>query len=180
MQKMVPVRSVVLGARALVAALGGLYITFAQGKGWHQTLLILALYCIGQLVVLALAFALERDRGEFLAALPGAALALAVAILASMDNSNEPPVYNKVHWLLIIWGLLSGAFELWQARRSGASFKQGSETYIGAVLALLLAAALLLVPEIDIIATEGMLGAYLIINAVNYGIAATSPKSPRG
>lgn len=163
-----------------MAALGGLYITFAQNKGWYPTLLILALYCVGQLVVLAFAYALERDRSEFLASLPSAALALAVAILASVNNTNEPPIYDKIHWLLIIFGLLSGAFGLWQARRGGATLKQGGEGYISAILGLLLAAVLLLVPEMDIIATEGMFGAYLIINAVNLGIAATSPKPTRG
>lgn len=168
---------ITLGFKALISLAGGLVITFSQSKSPGQVLHVLAAYAIGHVVLLGIGVLAKLKREELLAQLPMATFATIIAVIASLGNSNEPPMYDKVHWLIITWGLISGAFGIWQVRRVGVDSRAGKDWGISASLVLALAAGFLMFPNLDIITTEGFFGAFLVIDGVHLALAATGPRN---
>jgi hypothetical protein len=77
-------------------------------------------------------------------------------------------------FLVAGWGLITGAFELYLARRSGFATRSGKDNLISAVLSLGVGLLFLIVP-LDIVSAVGFFGAYLVLSAVHLGISATTP-----
>ena len=168
---------VTLGFRALASLAGGMVITFSQSKGPLQVLLVLAGLAIAQVLALAIGALVKVKRDELLSQMPLATFAAIIAVLALLNNSNTAEQFDKARWLLIIWGLISGAFGVWQVRRLGFASRAGKDWAISAGLALALAGTYLLIPQMDIITMEGLFGAYLVIDGVHLALAATGPRS---
>ena len=77
--------------------------------------------------------------------------------------------------LTATWGLISGAFGLYQARRFGFRALIGRDHLLSSIFALVLG-ALFLGVELDAVSAVGFFGAYLALDGVHWGIAAASPK----
>jgi len=107
--------------------------------------------------------------------LPVAALALIVGLFAFLATQEVPGHRAAFLALVAAWGLISGAFELYQARRLGFRTLRGRDVLISASLGLLLGVVFLAVP-LDIVSAVGFFGAYLAITGVHLGIAASSAK----
>ncbi|MEN9965714.1 MAG: hypothetical protein RJA60_711, partial [Actinomycetota bacterium] len=99
-------------------------------------------------------------------------VALLIGIFA-LSASNDEMAFK---FLVTGWAIIAGAFELFQARRSGFRTTSGRDLLINACFSLLLALLFLLAP-LDIVSQVGFFGAYLMMSGVHIGIAAASPAS---
>ncbi|MEN9715437.1 MAG: hypothetical protein RJA35_904 [Actinomycetota bacterium] len=162
-----------LTLRTAVSLVVGLVITFAQAHTAGLGLTALASYGVGLALIGLLAYLLQRKTKEALLNLPLSALAMAVGLVAALAPASEALTYLR--FLIVAWGLLSGAYELYLAVRTGRKTVRGKEQTISAILALILGAFYLAVPlrELDAV---GFFGAYLIVSAVHLGIAAASER----
>jgi len=94
------------------------------------------------------------------------------AFLAAQSGQGELEAFLA---LTATWGLISGAFGLYQARRFGFKVLAGRDHLLSSLFALVLG-ALFLAVELDPVSAVGFFGAYLVLDGVHWGIAATSPK----
>ena len=161
--------------RALVAFGLGVFITFSQSHSADVGLVVLGVF--GLLTGLSgTVIALVRRGSGALQELPMATLATLIglfALLALGTESGQPAAFKA---LVAAWGLISGAFALYQARRLGFKDSSGRDHLISAVFALLLG-ILFLAVDLDIVSAVGFFGAYLALEGVHQGIAAATPKS---
>jgi hypothetical protein len=103
------------------------------------------------------------------------ATALIVGLAALLVPATDPDASGLVFVYIVTgWGLISGAFEMYLARRSGFASRFGKDSLISASLSLLIGLLFLAVP-LDIISAVGFFGAYLVLSAVHLGISATTP-----
>jgi peptidoglycan/LPS O-acetylase OafA/YrhL len=120
--------------------------------------------------------ALAAKKNAGLQELPVATLATLIgifALLALMTGDGQHAAFNA---LVAAWGLIFGAFALYQARRWGFSDVRGRDFLISAIFALLLG-ALFLAVDLDVVSAVGFFGAYLALDGVHLGIAAATPKA---
>jgi uncharacterized membrane protein HdeD (DUF308 family) len=98
-------------------------------------------------------------------------------MFAALAFSNTPNQLSAFLSLVSAWGIISGAFELYQARRNGFKTASGKDYLMSAVFALVLGLLFLAVP-LDEVSAVGFFGAYLALSGVHLGIAAASvPKA---
>jgi hypothetical protein len=104
-----------------------------------------------------------------------ATLATLVGIFALLAAQSEQGQMAAFVALVATWGLISGAFGLYQARRFGFKELQGRDHLLSSIFALLLG-ALFLGVDLDPVSAVGFFGAYLALDGVHWGIASASPK----
>jgi uncharacterized membrane protein HdeD (DUF308 family) len=154
--------------KAAVSFGAGIFITFSQSHSPEVGLYTLAVY--GLIVGLSsVALAFGRKIEGALQELPMATLATLIGIFALLAAQSEQGQ------LTATWGLISGAFGLYQARRFGFKELQGRDHLLSSIFALVLG-ALFLGVELDPVSAVGFFGAYLALDGVHWGIAAASPK----
>jgi hypothetical protein len=121
----------------------------------------------------ALAFARKVEGA--LQELPMATLATLIGLFALLAAQSQSGQLAAFVALTATWGLISGAFGLYQARRFGFKEILGRDHLLSSIFALLLG-VLFLAVELDPVSAVGFFGAYLALDGVHWGIAAASPK----
>lgn len=160
--------------RAAVSFGAGIFITFSQSHSAVVGLYTLAVY--GMVIGLsstALAFARKVEGA--LQELPMATLATLIGLFALLAAQSQSGQLAAFVALTATWGLISGAFGLYQARRFGFKELLGRDHLLSSIFALLLG-VLFLAVELDPVSAVGFFGAYLALDGVHWGIAAASPK----
>lgn len=152
----------------------GVFITFSQSHSAQTGLVALAGYGLALGIVGAIIAMFKRSGLGPLQELPMAVLATLVGLFALLASFNDEAAYPAFIALITAWGLISGAFELYQTRRLGFKTPRGNESLISAILALLLG-ALFLAVDLDVVSAVGFFGAYLTLSGVHLGIAGFAP-----
>ncbi|MFM5905928.1 MAG: hypothetical protein ACKORF_07520 [Micrococcales bacterium] len=165
-----------LALRAALSLALGLVITFKQDHSAHLGLKVLAAYGLGIAAIAVVTAVLGRTSFAAIEAIPVAVVASVIGVLAILANdTNEAPIYDRFNNLVAAWGLISGVYELYLARRAGFRTISGKDSLLSSVLALALGVLFLLEPiRMDITTGVGFLGAYLVMSSVHLGIAAAS------
>ena len=165
----------VFAARAAISFGVGIFITFNQSHSAATGLLALAIFGLGYAVLNGIG-SLVWGKGIFsIENLPLTLAAVIVGLAALLAPATEPNAAALVFVYLVTgWGLISGALEMYLARRSGFVTRFGKDSLISASLSLLVGLLFLAVP-LDIISAVGFFGAYLVLSAVHLGISATTP-----
>ena len=165
----------VFAARAAISFGVGIFITFNQSHSAVTGLLALAIFGIGFALLNAIASTVWGKGLFSLENFPLTLAALIVGLAALLVPATDPEASALVFVYLVTgWGLISGAFEMYLARRSGFATRFGKDSLISASLSLLVGLLFLAVP-LDIISAVGFFGAYLVLSAVHLGISATTP-----
>jgi hypothetical protein len=165
----------VFAARAAISFGVGIFITFNQSHSAATGLLSLAIFGIGFALLNAVASTLWGKGLFSLENFPLTLAALIVGLAALLVPATDPEASALAFVYLVTgWGLISGAFEMYLARRSGLATRFGKDSLISASLSLLVGLLFLAVP-LDIISAVGFFGAYLVLSAVHLGISATTP-----
>ena len=165
----------VFAARAAIYFGVGIFITFNQSHSAATGLLSLGIFGIGFALLNGIG-SVVWGKGIFsLENFPLTLTALIVGLAALLVPATEPNASALVFVYLVTgWGLISGAFEMYLARRAGFATRFGKDSLISASLSLLVGMLFLAVP-LDIISAVGFFGAYLVLSAVHLGISATTP-----
>ena len=165
----------VFAARAAISFGVGIFITFNQSHSAATGLLALAIFGIGYAVLNGIG-SVVWGKGLFsLENFPLTLAALIVGLAALLVPASDPEATGLVFVYLVTgWGLISGAFEMYLARRSGFATRFGKDSLISASLSLVVGLLFLAVP-LDIISAVGFFGAYLVLSAVHLGISAGTP-----
>jgi hypothetical protein len=165
----------VFAARAAISFGVGIFITFNQSHSAATGLLALAIFGLGYAVLNGIG-SVVWGKGIFsIENFPLTLAALIIGTAAILVPVTEPNVAALIFVYLVTgWGLISGAFEMYLARRSGFTSRFGKDSLISASLSLLVGLLFLAVP-LDIISAVGFFGAYLVLSAVHLGISATTP-----
>jgi hypothetical protein len=165
----------VFAARAAISFGVGIFITFNQSHSAATGLLALAIFGLGYAVLNGIG-SVVWGKGIFsIENFPLTLAALIIGLAALLVPSSDPEASALVFVYLVTgWGLISGAFEMYLARRSGFATRFGKDSLISASLSLLVGLLFLAVP-LDIISAVGFFGAYLVLSAVHLGISATTP-----
>ena len=172
-------------ARAAVSLAVGLFLTFSQSHGAEIGLLALGIFGLGFAVLNGFASVIFQKGLAAIENVPLTMVALLVGIFALMAPNSIGGVLDQTlnsttsdvlafKFLVTGWGIIAGAFELYQARRAGLKSPAGRDLLINASFGLLLALLFLLAP-LDIVSQVGFFGAYLLMSGVHGGISATSP-----
>ncbi len=166
---------IVFAARAAISFGVGIFITFNQSHSAATGLLALAIFGIGYAVLNGIG-SVVWGKGIFsLENFPLTLAALIVGLAALLVPATDPEASGLVFVYLVTgWGLISGAFEMYLARRTGFATRFGKDSLISAILSLIVGLLFLAVP-LDIISAVGFFGAYLVLSAVHLGISATTP-----
>ena len=165
----------VFAARAAISFGVGIFITFNQSHSAATGLLALAIFGLGYAVLNGIG-SVVWGKGIFsIENFPLTLAALILGLAALLVPATNPEASALVFVYLVTgWGLISGAFEMYLARRSGFATRFGKDSLISASLSLLVGLLFLAVP-LDIISAVGFFGAYLVLSAVHLGISATTP-----
>ena len=172
-------------ARAAVSLAVGLFLTFSQSHGAEIGLLALGIFGLGFAVLNGFASVIFQKGLAAIENVPLTMVALLVGIFALQAPNSIVGVVDQTlnsatsdalafKFLVTGWGIIAGAFELYQARRAGFKTPAGRDLLINASFGLLLALLFLLAP-LDIVSQVGFFGAYLLMSGVHGGISATSP-----
>ena len=161
---------IALAARAAISLAVGLFLTFSQSHGAEIGLLALGVFGLSFAVFNGLASVIFQKGLAAIENVPLVMVALLIGIFA-LSASNDELAFK---FLVTGWAIIAGAFELFQARRSGFRTTTGRDLLINACFSLLLALLFLLAP-LDIVSQVGFFGAYLMMSGVHIGIAAASP-----
>jgi multisubunit Na+/H+ antiporter MnhC subunit len=168
--------NIVLALRAAVSFAVGIFITFNQSHSATTGLLSLAIFGIGYALLNAIGGSIWGKGLAAIENLPLTIVALIVGALALLVPSTDPLAQQLVFTYLVTgWGLISGAFELYLARRDGFATLAGKDGLLNAGLGLALGLLFLIAP-LDIVSAVGFFGAYLVLSGIHLGIAATTPK----
>jgi uncharacterized membrane protein HdeD (DUF308 family) len=163
------------GFRAAISFTLGIFITFSQVHSADLGLKVLGVYGILLGIGGAVIALYKRSGLNPLQELPSAALALLIGLFALLSTTSPSSEIVAFLALVSAWGLISGAFELYQSRRLGFKSVRGRDCLISAVLGLLLGVIFLAAP-LDAVSAVGFFGAYLAISGVHLGIASSSAK----
>ncbi len=163
--------------RAAVSFAVGIFITFSQSHSANVGLLALAIFALGFAVTNAAGSAIWGKGMAAIEAMPLTLVALLIGVFAIMAGSSAAATTAFVG-LVTVWGLVSGAFELYLARRASLKSVEGREYLLSAVLSIVLG-LLFLVAPLDIVSAVGFFGAYLVVSAVQLGVAAASPNTAK-
>jgi hypothetical protein len=165
----------VFALRAAISFGVGIFITFNQSHSAATGLLALAIFGIGYALLNAVASTLWGKGLFSLENFPLTLASLIVGLTALLVPASDPEASALVFVYLVTgWGLISGAFEMYLARRFGFATRFGKDSLISASLSLIVGLLFLAVP-LDIISAVGFFGAYLVLSAVHLGISATTP-----
>ncbi len=165
----------VLALRAAISFGVGIFITFNQSHSAATGLFALGIFGIGFAVLSGIGSSVW---GKGIFSLENFPLTLAALILGAaallVPTGNLEAAGLVFVFLVSGWGLVSGAFELYLARRSGFATRSGKDNLLNAVLSLGLGVLFLIIP-LDIVSAVGFFGAYLVLSAVHLGISAATP-----
>jgi hypothetical protein len=163
--------------RAAVSLGVGLFITFSQLHNATIGLLALAIFSLGFAITNSLGSIVWGKGLVAIEAMPLTVVSLLVGVFALMAMSGES-AQTAFIGLVTVWGLVSGAFELYLARRASFKSTEGREFLMSAILSATLG-LLFLVAPLDIVSAVGFFGAYLIVSGVQLGVAAATPTSSK-
>lgn len=163
---------IALASRAAISLAVGLFLTFSQSHGVEIGLFSLGVFGLSFAVLIGLASVVFQKGLAAIENVPLVMVALLIGIFA-LSASNDEIAFKS---LVTGWAIIAGAFELFQARRSGFKTTAGRDLLINACFSILLALLFLLAP-LDIVSQVGFFGAYLMMSGVHIGIAAASPAS---
>jgi len=152
----------------------GLFVTFTQSHNILIGLEALTSFGVGYALVTLFVALLQRKKLNSYANLPLAALALVIGLVAT-----QVPAAAGLFWFRILvaaWGLLSGAYELYLARRTGFKSVTGKELMVSSIMGLILGILFITVP-LQALDAVGFFGAYMVVCAVHLGISAASERS---
>ena len=155
----------------------GLFITFSQLHNATIGLLALAIFSLGFAITNSLGSIVWGKGLVAIEAMPLTVVSLLVGVFALMAMSGES-AQTAFIGLVTVWGLVSGAFELYLARRASIKSTEGREFLMSAILSATLG-LLFLVAPLDIVSAVGFFGAYLIVSGVQLGVAAATPSSSK-
>jgi hypothetical protein len=161
--------------RAAVSLAVGIFITFSQSHAASIGLLALAIFSIAFAITNAGASAIWGKGVAAIEAMPLTLVSLLIGIFAIMARGSGSEQTAFIG-LVTVWGLVSGAFELYLARRASTKSARGREYLLSAILSSVLG-LLFLVAPLDIVSAVGFFGAYLIVSGVQLGVAAATPSS---
>lgn len=159
------------GLRAIVSIPIGLFITFSQDHSSFVGLMSIAVF--GSLVSFGLYGLIFRNRAisnQLPLAVVLSATAIAAIVGASRPEASQLAILGIA---LALFGLVSGALELYLASKAGFSSRSGRDFVISSVLSIALG-ALFLVSGLDVVSAVGFFGAFLMLYGVHWGIAATT------
>jgi len=166
---------IVFALRAAISFAVGIFITFNQSHSAATGLLALGIFGIGFALLNGIGSAVWGKGIFSLENFPLTLAALIVGTAAILVPATDPEAAALVFVYLVTgWGLITGAFEMYLARRSGFATRFGKDSLISASLSLLVGLLFLIAP-LDIISAVGFFGAYLVISAVHLGISAGTP-----
>jgi uncharacterized membrane protein HdeD (DUF308 family) len=166
---------IVFALRAAISFAVGIFITFNQSHSAATGLLALGIFGIGFALLNGIGSAVWGKGIFSLENFPLTLAALIVGTAAILVPATDPEAAALVFVYLVTgWGLITGAFEMYLARRSGFATRFGKDSLISASLSLLVGLLFLIAP-LDIISAVGFFGAYLVICAVHLGISAGTP-----
>jgi hypothetical protein len=174
-------------ARAAISLAVGLFLTFSQSHGAEIGLIALGMFGLGFAILNGFASVIFQKGLSAIENVPLTMVALLIGIFALMaPNSISGAIDATVSsatsdalafkFLVTGWGIIAGAFELYQSRRAGFGSANGRDLLINASMGLLLAVLFLLAP-LDIVSQVGFFGAYLLMSGVHGAISATSPNA---
>ncbi|MFM6939405.1 MAG: hypothetical protein ACKOUD_02140 [Rhodoluna sp.] len=172
-------------SRAAVSLAVGFFLTFSQSHGATTGLLALGIFGLGFALFNGLSSVIFQKGLAAIENVPLTMVALLVGIFALMapnsvggavDQSLAAGTSDALAFKFLVtgWGIIAGAFELYQSRRAGFKTAAGRDLLINASFGLLLAMLFLLAP-LDIVSQVGFFGAYLLMSGVHGGISAASP-----
>lgn len=168
--------------RAIVALAVGLFVSFSgfaiTGAEWIG-LWALAGFGISNAVLLVLSSILLMRAENRLnpESIPLAVISLLIGLLALFAASGEgSAAFAAFSSLVMAWGVLAGAFELYAARRLGFQSREGRDSAITAGFSLVLALLFLLTAP-DAVTASGYFGMYLMLTGIFLGIAAVGKKA---
>lgn len=165
----------VFALRAAIFFGVGIFITFNQSHSATTGLLCLAIFGIGYAALNGIG-SVVWGKGLFsLENFPLTLASLIVGTAAILVPATDPEAAGLAFVYLVTgWGLITGAFEMYLARRAGFATRFGKDSLISGSLSLLVGLLFLAVP-LDIISAVGFFGAYLMLSAVHLGISAGTP-----
>jgi len=166
---------IVFALRAAISFAVGIFITFNQSHSAATGLLALGIFGIGFALLNGIGSAVWGKGIFSLENFPLTLASLIVGTAAILVPATDPEAAALVFVYLVTgWSLITGAFEMYLARRSGFATRFGKDSLISASLSLLVGLLFLIAP-LDIISAVGFYGAYLVISAVHLGISAGTP-----
>jgi hypothetical protein len=157
--------------RAAVCLEVGLIVTFSQSHSVQVGLLALTSFGVGYAMVSVFTALLQRKKLAELDSVVVTALALVVGLAAANTPADQDHLWFR--YLVVGWGILSGAYDLFKSRKLGYKTPRGKEYMVSSVLALALGLLFLFV-QLDEVGSVGFFGAYMILCAVHFGISAAS------
>lgn len=167
---------IVLALRAAISFAVGIFITFNQSHSAATGLLSLAIFGLGYAVLNAIGTGVWGKGLTAVENMPLTVAAFIIGLLAILVPGTDPTAQGMAFIYLVTgWGLISGSFELYLARREGFKTRMGKDNLINAGFGLLLG-ILFLVAPLDIVSAVGFFGAYLVLSATHLAIAAATPK----
>jgi hypothetical protein len=165
----------VFALRAAISFGVGIFITFNQSHSAATGLFALGIFGIGFALLNGVGSVIWGKGIFSLENFPLTLVALPIGIAAISVPANDPEAAALAFVYLVTgWGLISGAFEMYLARRTGFATRFGKDSLISASLSLLVGLLFLIAP-LDIISAVGFFGAYLVLSAVHLGISAATP-----
>lgn len=166
---------IVIALRATISMVVGLFITFNQSHSAATGLLALAIFALGFAVANGVGSAIWGKGLVAVESMPLTVAAFIIGLLSILVPGSDPAAQSMAFIYLVTgWGLISGSFEIYLARRAGFKSQSGRDQLINACFGLLLG-FLFLVAPLDIVSAVGFFGAYLVLSAVHLGIASATP-----
>lgn len=170
-----------LGLKSAIALAAGIFITFMQIHDQVIGLIALSALALGWAAANLLAIFLSKNRISVLESVPLIVIQVifgAIALNAELTVAAEPNAqilqFTPLTVLVITWGFLSGAYDVWQAQLVGSKTGPGRDFLISAGLNFVLA-GIFLIPNLDVVSAVGFFGAYAVLMGVHLGIAAATP-----
>lgn len=167
---------IVFALRAAISFAVGIFITFNQSHSAATGLLALGIFGIGYALLNAVASGIWAKGIFSVENFPLTLSALIVGVLAVLVPADDLTAQGLVFVYLVTgWGLVTGSFELYLARREGFASRFGKDSLINGLLSIALGLLFLIAP-LDIVSAVGFFGAYLALSAIHLGISALTPK----
>ena len=165
----------VFALRAAISFGVGIFITFNQSHSAATGLFALGIFGIGFALLNGVGIVIWGKGIFSLENFPLTLVALLIGIAAILVPATDPEAAALAFVYLVTgWGLISGAFEMYLARKAGFATRLGKDSLISASLSLLVGLLFLIAP-LDIISAVGFFGAYLVLSGVHLGISAVTP-----
>jgi hypothetical protein len=158
--------------RAVLALLGGLFITFSQS---HAAVIGLSVFALFTLLSAIGVILIERKAKtkRVLSLAVVSIIASVMSLVAIVQSLGIESDSSRLVFLMLVsgWALITAAIELYLASREGFAERAGRDYLISAVFSLALGGLFLLASP-DVVSAVGFFGAYLILLGVHWGIAS--------